>query len=214
MTNAPTIDRILRWFDRGHLNPSVPTERIKAAMDPLFAVLTPLAPLKSNNEAKAIWIRIPRGDISDYDSYEDLLEYGEVETYEEYEARWREDYPDEFKWYELIIAESFNKDGTLAFRAVGLGNVTIISAIMDKKGAEYNRAEDAAVELCGYLTTAAEEAIEKLCDGSYNAEVNANLPYQFKTGVIRRSKLWEKSRRKRNSIWKVCLPKLWHPSKA
>ena len=95
MTNAPTIDRILRWFDRGHLNPSVPTERIKAAMEPLFAVLTPLAPLKSNNEAKAIWIRIPRGDISDYDSYEDLLEYGEVDTYEEYQSRWREEYPDE-----------------------------------------------------------------------------------------------------------------------
>lgn len=189
--NAPTIDRLLRWFDRGHLNPSAPSARLKAAMEPLFSVLTPLAPLKSNSEAKAIWLKIPRGDISDYDSYEDLLEFGEVETYEEYEARWREDYPDEFKWYELIVAESFNKDRILGFRAVGIDNKMIISALMDQKKAEYNRAEDAAMELCGYLTDAASEAIEKLRSGIYNEEVNANLPYQFKTGVIRRSALWE-----------------------
>lgn len=190
--NAPTIDGLLRWFDSGFLNSTVPSDRIKEAMDPLFEALKPLAPLKNNNEAKAVWIKIPRGDISDYDSYEDMLEVGEVENYEEYEARWQEDYPDEYKWYELIIAESFNKDGTLVFRAVGLENVTIISAIMDKDTPEYNRAEDAAVELCEYLTAAAKEAIEKLRDGSYNAEVNANLPYQFRTGVIHRSELWKK----------------------
>ena len=192
MTNAPTIDRILRWFDRGHLNPSVPTERIKAAMEPLFAVLTPLAPLKSNNEAKAIWIRIPRGDISDYDSYEDLLEYGEVETYEEYKARWREEYPDEYKWYKLIVVENFNKDGTLSFRAVSLGNKTIISALMDRENPECSYTEDAAVELCGLMTEAASEAIGKLRAGTYQNEVNVGLPFQFKTGVVHRSVLWEK----------------------
>lgn len=190
--NAPTIDGLLRWFDSGFLNSTVPSDRIKEAMEPLFAALKPLAPLKINNEARAIWIKIPRGDISYYDSYEDMLEAGEVVTYEEFEARWKEDYPDEYKWYELIISESFNKDGILVFRAVGLGNVTIISAIMDKDTPEYNRAEDAAVELCEHLTVAAKEAVEKLRDGRYNAEVNANLPYQFKTGVVRRSKLWEK----------------------
>ena len=158
---------------------------------PLFAALTPLAPLKSNNEAKAIWIRIPRGDISSYDSYEDMLESGEVDTYEEYEARWQEDYPDEFKWYELVVVESFNKDGTPGFRAVSLGNKTIISALMDSENSVYNYTEDAAVELCGLMTEAAAKAIEKLRTGTYQNEVNVGLPFQFKTGVVRRSVLWE-----------------------
>lgn len=189
--NAPMIDSLLLCFDRGHLNPSAPTERIRNAMEPLFAVLAPLAPLKSNNEAKAIWIKIPRGDISDYDSYEDMLEYGEVDTYEEYEARWKEEYPDEYKWYELVVVESFNKDGSLSFRAVALGNKTIISAMMDRDNPEYSYTEDTAVELCGLLTEAAGEAIGKLRAGTYQDEVDAGLPFWFKTGVIRRSVLWE-----------------------
>ena len=60
---APKVDSLLRYFDREHMNPSVPPRRIAAAMDPLFSVLTDLAPLKNNNEAKAIWIKIPRAQI-------------------------------------------------------------------------------------------------------------------------------------------------------
>ena len=165
--NAPTIDNLLLWFDRGYLNPTAPTGRIKATMEPLFAALKPLAPLKSNNEAKAIWVKIPRGDISDYDSYEDMFECGEVETYEEYQARWQEEYPDEYKWYELIIAESFNKDGTLVFRAVGLDNVTIIRAVMDKENPEFNRAEDAAVE-ASLAGSAAAELLDELLPQAVN----------------------------------------------
>lgn len=197
--NAPIIDRLMRWFDRGYLNPSAPTERIKNAMEPLFAALAPLAPLKSNDEAKAIWIKIPRGDISDYDSYEDMLKYDEVESYEEYEERWKEEYPDEYKWYELVAVESFNKDGTLSFRAVALGNKTIISAMMDRENPEYSYTEDAAVELCGLMTEAAEEAIEKLRAGSYQDEVDAELPFWFKTGVVRRFVLWENDPKQKES---------------
>lgn len=190
--NAPTFDRLLRYFKHGHLNPSAPTERIKSAMEPLFAALEPLAPLKENNEAKAIWVKVPRGDISAYDSFEDMKDYGEVETYEEYEKRWREDYPDEYKWYELVIVESFNRDGSLDFRAVAFGDKTIISARMDEGEGKYSFTEDAAVELCALLTAEAETAMEKLRDGTYNAEVNAELPFEFKTGVLRRSIMWEK----------------------
>ena len=190
--NAPTFDRLLRYFKHGHLNPSAPTERIKSAMEPLFAALEPLASLKENNEAKAVWIKVPRGDISAYDSFEDMKDYGEVETYEEYEKRWREDYPGEYKWYELVIVESFNRDGSLDFRAVAFGDKTIISARMDEGEGKYSFTEDAAVELCALLTAEAETAMEKLRDGTYNAEVNAELPFEFKTGVLRRSIMWEK----------------------
>ncbi len=190
--NAPAIDKLLLWFDRGHLNSSAPTDRIKAAMEPLFSVLTPVAPLIDNDETKIIWLKIPRGDIGDYTSYEDLKEAGEIESFEEYLTLWKQDYPDEYKWYKLILIESHTREGTLRFRAVGLGNKTIISAMMDEEKAECSYSEDAAVTLCKLLTDAAAEAVGKLRAGTYNDEINADLPFQFRTGVIRRSVLWEK----------------------
>ena len=54
MISAPQLDRLLRYFDRDHMNPSAPTQKIAAAMGPLFAALSDLAPLKKNDEAKAL----------------------------------------------------------------------------------------------------------------------------------------------------------------
>lgn len=128
MITAPTIDRLLRFFERGYLNPSGVTQRIKDAMEPLFAALSSLAPLQKNDEAKALWLQFPRGEISDYDSFEDLKEWDVVETEEEYKAKWLEDYPNDICWYELDLAEGFNRDGSLRYRGVSLGNRMIISA--------------------------------------------------------------------------------------
>ena len=188
---APDLDRLLNCFHDRHLNSSRPSPELAAAMDPLFAALSTLAPLKTNDEARAIWLRIPRGSIEDYDSFEDLVEYGEVETREEYEARWLEDYPDAFKWYELVTVESYAKDRSLRFRAVALDNKTVISASLEQEAEPGNLfTEEAAIKLCGLLTKAVAEPMRKLREGTYNDEVSADLPYQFRTGVIRRSALW------------------------
>jgi len=61
---APDVDSLLGYFDRhGSLNPNSSTPALLAAFNSIFEILTPLAPLKKNNEAKAIWIRVPRGSI-------------------------------------------------------------------------------------------------------------------------------------------------------
>ena len=194
MISAPQLDRLLRYFDRDHMNPSAPTQKIAAAMGPLFAALSDLAPLKKNDEAKAIWLEIPRGTIEDYESFENMMEWGEVESYAEYENMWHEDYPTETCWYRLMIVESFNRDGKLRFRSVAFGNKTIISADMDEEPNEneFYRAEDQAVELCGLLTILAEDAMEKIRNGTYNDRVNTAMPYPFRTGVVKRSVVWEK----------------------
>ena len=71
---APDVDSLLRYFDRQHMNPTQSTPALLNAADPIFSLLAPLAPLKNNDEAKAIWLRIPRGTIEDYDSFEDMKE--------------------------------------------------------------------------------------------------------------------------------------------
>ena len=85
---APDVDLLLRYFDHRSLNPAPSTPALLAAFTSIFDILTPLAPLKKNNEAKAIWIRVPRGTIENYASFEEMKEWEEIETYEEYENRW------------------------------------------------------------------------------------------------------------------------------
>ena len=193
---APDIDRLLNCFERGFLNPSAPSEDLCRAMDPLFEAMLDLVPLKKNNEAKAIWVTIPRGIIEDFGSYEDMLECGDVEDREEYEQCWLEEYPEPVCWYELVIAEAFQKDGSRLFRAVHFGNKPIVNARFDhddkyKKIGAIGR-EEAAIELCSLITEAVRESMNKLREGTYNNFVEANLPYSFRTGVIPRSILWER----------------------
>ena len=199
---APDVDRLLSCFESGLRNPSVPSSDVASAMNPLFAKLADLAPLSKNNEVKSIWLQIPRGSIEDYDSFDDLVAYGEVKTRKEYEARWQDDYPEEVKWYELVLVESFNKDGSLRFRAVSLDNKTIICAELDRDEAPSpSYTDDYAIALCTLLTEAVAEPLRKLRDGTYNDEVEGNLPYWFRTGVIRRDSLWAVDPRwKENSL--------------
>lgn len=69
---APDVDDLLRYFDRIRLSPTQSTPALLAAAEQLCNMMEPLAPLKTNNEARAIWLRIPRGTIADYDSFEDM----------------------------------------------------------------------------------------------------------------------------------------------
>ena len=71
---APDVDVLLRHFDRGFQNSEKPSRELMAAMEPLLSVLSDLAPCKENDEAKIIWITIPRGVLSDYGSFEEAKE--------------------------------------------------------------------------------------------------------------------------------------------
>ena len=187
---APDIDRLLNCFSRDFMNPSGIRPKLARAMKPLFKALEPLAPLKSNDEAKSIWLRIPRGEITDYDSFEDMKDWGKVKTYKQYEKRWLEDYPDEIKWYRLVIVEEKNREEIVTFRGVALARKTIISARIDEKG-EPDLMDEYAAILCNLLVDAAKESVKLLKNGVYNSLVDKYLPYEFKIGVIKRSSLWK-----------------------
>ena len=150
-------------------------------MEPLFAALSDLTPLKKNDEAKAIWLEIPRGTIDDYESFENMLEWGEVDSYAEYGKMWNEDYLAESCWYRLVIVASLSRNGTLRFRAVAFGDKTIISAVMDEGTNDdvFYPAENQTAEICSLLTILASDAMEKVRSGTYNDRINTALPYPF-----------------------------------
>lgn len=201
---APDIDYLLRQFDRRFRNSSSPSKELMAAVDPLFTALSDLAPLKKNKEAKSIWLMIPRGALSDYEQrnpYEDMLEWEEVSNRAEYEERWKSEYPDDICWYELVITEDFDRDGKLCFRGVGLDKHTIISADLDRSEDKADRNDDAAISLCSLLTAAANQSMNLLRDGKYNFVVSSSLPFQFRTGVVKRSIVWESEPGRKKGIF-------------
>lgn len=200
---ALNMDRLIDVFDYGgYLNPSYPSENIQKAIAPLFETLKDLAPAKINNEAKSIWLKIPRGDVPEFDSFEQLKEYGEVETYdeyireyEEYVKEWKEEYPDEYSWYELVISEEYKKDGSLWYRSVMVGNTLIVNAAYDmKQNDDFSfpvYKEEYVEELCRLANEAAKESMDRLRNGTYNKDVEDHLPYWFKTGVVKRCDIVE-----------------------
>lgn len=191
---APDVDALLRHFERRYMNPTASTPSLLAAAGPLFEELSPLAPLNKDGEAKAIWLRIPRGTIEDYDTFEDMREWGEVETHAEYEARWLEEYPEELSWYRLVAVQSFEPDGKLRYVGISLGNESIVSMLVGERPSydQMGRYEEAvACRLCSLILPAVRESMALLADGSYNQMVATSLPYQFRVGVIRRRDLWQ-----------------------
>ena len=193
---APDMDALINVFERGLTNSSVPSKELCEAMDPLFKVLSDLVPLKKNEEAKAIWITVPRGTIEDFGSYEDMLEWGEVKNREEFEQYWQNMYPESVKWYEIVLVEAFPRNRSEWFRAVGIENRFIINAEMSPKeageGRDWYGREEAAIALCPLLVQAAEESMRKVREGTYNDFVRNSLPYRFRTGVVLRSTVWER----------------------
>ena len=187
---APNIDQLLRYFEQSWTNPTALTPELNEVIAPLYKTLEPLAALKNNSEAKALWLRIQRGEISDYGNFEELKSFGEVESYEEFEESWKADYPDEEKWYELVLVESYYPDGTLRFRSVALDNRTIISGRTDVENQMSLSEQDAADALCKLILPAAEDSMRLLREGKYNDMVSEQLPLEFRTGVIQRRNEW------------------------
>ena len=105
---APNFDRLICCFDNHYRNSSKPSKELSEAIDELFDLVQNIKPLKDNDEIKMVWIRVPRGDISDFGDYKEMLEDEEVSNYDEYLQLWKERYPNEFEWYRVVFSEYKN----------------------------------------------------------------------------------------------------------
>ena len=70
---APHINRLLGCYE-GFQNPAQPGAELMMALDPLFTAMADLAPCEKNDEAKGIWIIVPRGEITDWENFEEEKE--------------------------------------------------------------------------------------------------------------------------------------------
>lgn len=189
---APHMDELMSGLDMWMKNRIVPSDALKAAMEAVYEELKDLEAFPPYHEVKAIWLRIPRGDIADYDSYEELLKYGEVKNWKEFEESWLRDYPDPFKWYELIVSEV--KHGNNVFRSIQIGDQLVIYSKMERDSLydEELFDEERAIALCKILAMAARESMRMLREGTYHDLVVSFLPYSFRKGILKRADVWER----------------------
>ncbi len=187
---APDVSRLLHCYSHAVQNPEQPSAALMEVLDPLFKAMEDLAPFKKNDEAKGIWVMVPRGEIIEWRTYEEAQEYEEVESKKEYEELWQEFYPFETEWYFVGISEN-NPDARWKFRGLSVAsreeNCLIVNAnLNDGVREETWYKEEPAIDLCKLLLPAVENSMGMLRDGTYNEFVEKNLPYPYRTGVIKR----------------------------
>ena len=133
-----------------------------------------------DDKRRELWITAERGTIEDFGDYDDYLADGDVESREEFEELWLSEYPEPQGWYKL--ATMIYENAYFVFL-----NGKLILQISLEESAEY--ALDRS-ELVKWLLSAAEGCINMLKDGTYNAYVDANLPYRKRIGKILREDFW------------------------
>ena len=85
-------------------------------VDELFALLERIQPDEISHGRKVwrLWLKADRGPIEAYGDFEEMQEFGDVETYEEYEERWKELYPNDCFWFSFTAVD----DPEISYRAI------------------------------------------------------------------------------------------------
>ncbi len=182
---APNFDRLIRCFSNNYRDSSKPSRELSEAIDELFSSIKYIKPLKNNDEIKMVWIRVPRGDITDFGDYEEMSEDEEVTNYDEYLHLWEETYPNEFEWYCVVFSEYKN------YKAASVNNFTIINAEMGSPSEDKNCYDEIAIVLIKLLIMAINDIMNFIKSNKYKELINKEVPYKYKKGVVKRKFLWE-----------------------
>ena len=128
---APEMDNLIRIFEIKTFNPEYYDNKVKEQLNELYDLLDKIKPLEGGDDLKIIYFSTERGSIKDYGDYEELLEYGDISSYEEFERNYNEEYTDEIYWYRLVTSKYEN------YRAISINHKSIIYADMNSESTHF-----------------------------------------------------------------------------
>lgn len=178
---APKLDFLLEVLDSRNYNPESYDMLVKEKINELYDLLDKIKPL-SYDEYKVLYFSAEKGNIKEYGNYEELKIDGEVDSYEEFENRFNEDYPDEIIWYKMTSSKYKN------YRMVSINSKNIIYADMDSENTNFENYQ--LQELLDFLIDKVKECIQRLEEGTYNDYISNNYSYKNRFGVIKRNEYW------------------------
>lgn len=152
-----------------------------ALLDALFSLLAQIEP-SGKRDTWSLWLKADRGSINDFGSYEECLEAGEVENYAEFEAYWRDQYPNETEWFHFqAICER-----EIGYRAIFVGHKFVIEQDARKE----TSAEHDISEFAQWLVDSVKDIVADLKSGTYNSRIQRELPVCHRVGTIQRKYEW------------------------
>lgn len=180
--SAPEIDILLRVLDNRSYNPEAYDNEVKIKINKLYELLDKIKPQEGGDDLKILYFSVNRGSIEQYGTYEELKEFGDVSSYEEFEKNFYEDYPEDIYWYRMVTSSYKN------YRAISINYKSVLYADMDIEGDNFiNRNLE---ELLEFLIYKVEECIKMLENNTYNDYVAKNLSYKNRFGAMKRSGYW------------------------
>jgi hypothetical protein len=147
----------------------------------------------SGNGARELWFTAERGTIEDFGDFEEMLADGDVESREEFENWWHDEFPNEIEWYNFFAVE----DEEIGYRCIVVGNRLVI---VDDKRKERSYPYDIS-EFTEWLLDSVKKCLTELEAGTYNKRVAEGLPPQHRTGTILRKHLWNVFPEERKSFF-------------
>lgn len=91
LLSAPVIDEYISILNNKNINFKKDSWKL---IDTLFTLLNKIKPCGRDN-LHELWITAPRGEITDYGNYDNLVEDGLVSNKEDFEKMWKSEYPNE-----------------------------------------------------------------------------------------------------------------------
>ena len=167
------------WIDVLHRDGLTLDEHSRSALMKLFRLTDQIAPVDQDNR-REFWITARRGTTEEYRPY-----YDEDASEEELTAAMQEQYPMEEYWYKVVTVHHTDCRRGEYF-GVFLNNRCFLT-INDpnEDGNPFH-----AKELIDWLIQETQVVLDKLRNGTYNAEVRDKLPTDYKYGVISRKDYW------------------------
>lgn len=170
---APKVDYWIRALRDGKM---VFDEDTNKVIDRVFEEIRKVSPIGDDGK-RELWLKVERGTPDDYGDYEYYKEEEIVDSYEDFLRMREEEYPDEVKWFNLI---TFERDD---YRCIFLGRKLIYQSEFYGKDDSYGYNLES---LFLWMEDAVKNAIKELENGTYNDDVNNNLSFRERIGIILR----------------------------
>lgn len=157
----------------------VSSGREKALLDELYRILDPIRPM-GRDDNKRFWIRVLRGSADDSFSYDEMREWGDVKSRDEFKSEFLSFFPDEEYWFPIETMEY------RGYRAVFLQYRCILEYEPRKDMPAQGRQDwgDEVEIMLDFLISKAKECMALIMEGRYNEYIDENLPLKYRKGYI------------------------------
>lgn len=193
MTLTQPDIRILRNYRTRSLEgPHGGTDVVAAGMK-VYEAMKPLRWKEGTSEYRFIWIKVPRGPIEAWHSYEDWalderdFEGNQTPTKEQWIEEWKAWHPHEQEWYRVSTAHEVTNEGEWLIVSVDDDCVLEVNPRIEPDSWEDCRRTNAFLALADCV----QSTMKLLYDGTYGALIDKELPYSFRWGFMKRSVFWE-----------------------